>query len=1268
MAAANRTAENRTRSIVYHFSMSDDLGANRASQLENLLRERILVLDGAMGTMVQGFKLAEADFRGERFVDHPQDLQGFNDLLCLTKPEVIESIHRDYLVAGADIIETDTFNATAVSMAEYGLAELAFELNDAAARIARKAADEITAEDPDKPRFVAGSMGPTNKTTSLSPDVNDPAYRAVSFDDLRDTYREQALGLLTGGVDLLLPETAFDTLNAKAALMGIDDAFEEFGSRVPVIVSLTVIDTAGRNLSGQTPEAFWNSVAHADLLGVGINCSIGADLMRPYLEEIANCSDIYVACWPNAGLPNEFGGYDETPEIMAAQIRSFAEAGWLNVVGSCCGSTPAHTAAIAETVEGLAPHVPGTPEPFSRYSGLEPLTVRPESNLIMIGERTNVAGSRRFARLIKEQAHEEAVDVAQHQVTGGANILDVNMDEGLLDAEKEMTTFLNLIAGEPDVARLPIMVDSSKFSVLEAGLKCLQGKSIANSISLKEGEEAFKEQAGTLRRYGAAVVVMAFDEEGQAASVERKVEIVERAYRILTEEVGFPPQDLIFDPNVLTIATGIEEHDDFAVNFIEATRRIKEKFPLVKISGGISNLSFSFRGNEPVRRAMNSIFLYHAIQAGLDMAIVNAGQLDVYDDIPTELRDLIEDVIFNRRDGAQEELVEVAQEHIDDDTDEETILEWRQGTVGERLTHALVKGVADFIEEDTEEARQQASRPLEVIEGPLMDGMNVVGDLFGDGKMFLPQVVKSARVMKKAVAYLLPYLDAEKEEAGLSEAQAKILMATVKGDVHDIGKNIVGVVLGCNGYDVIDLGVMVAADKILEEARQHDVDIIGLSGLITPSLDEMVHVADEMKRLEFEVPLLIGGATTTSKHTAVKIAPQYEGATVHVKDASRAVGVVGELLSPEARDGLIERTRAAQERDRIAFEEAAPPDLVDLDVARDGALPIAWKADQIPEPPFLGTRVLDPVDVADIIPFIDWTPFFTVWELRGVYPGILDDPKVGETARELYDNGRALLEQIAAQKLLTPKAVYGFFAANSDGDDVIVYEDELREREATRLHTLRQQSRRAADRPHLALADFVAPRESGLADFVGAFVVTAGHGVEELVAGFESDHDDYNAIMVKAIADRLAEALAEKLHAQARSDCGFGESEDFDVAELIKERYRGIRPAPGYPSQPDHTEKQILFELLKASDATGVELTENFAMTPASSISGLYFNHPEARYFSLGKISHGQVEDYARRKGMETAQIERWLAPNLGYRPAAGGPTRLATRPPDPRG
>ncbi len=1231
--------------------MNNEQAPNRRSDLENLLEERVLVLDGAMGTMIQGFKLTEEDFRGERYADHPHDLQGCNDLLSITQPQVIESIHRDYLEAGADIIETNTFNSTSVSMADYHLEDAVHDINVAASRVARAAADAATAESSDKPRFVAGSLGPTSKTLSLSPDVDDPAFRAITFAEMADAYRVQALGLLEGGVDMLLPETAFDTLNIKAALFGIEEAFIECARRVPVIASFTAIDTSGRNLSGQTVEAFWNSVSHADLFGIGINCSLGPDLMRPYLEELVRVSDVYIACWPNAGLPNEFGEYEMTANAMAGQVLEFAEAGWLNILGSCCGSSPQYTAAIAEAVAGAPPHVVSSPEPLSRYSGLEPLTVYSGSNLIMIGERTNVAGSRKFARLIKDGAAEEAVSVAQHQVEGGANILDVNMDEGLLDSEKEMATFLKLIAGEPDIARLPVMVDSSKFSVIEAGLQCLQGKSIANSISLKEGEEAFREQAAQLRRYGAAVVVMAFDEEGQATSVERKLEIVERAYRILTEKVGFPPQDLIFDPNVLTIATGIEEHDDYAVAFIEATRRIKEKFPLVKVSGGVSNLSFAFRGNERVRRAMNSVFLYHAIQAGLDMAIVNAGQLDVYDDIPRDLRDLLEDVILNRGNGAQERLIEVAQEDVEEEEDAAVVLEWRSASVGERLTHALVRGVADFIEEDVEEARHQADRPLDVIEGPLMDGMNVVGDLFGAGKMFLPQVVKSARVMKKAVAYLLPYLEAEKQDAALQKAQPKVLLATVKGDVHDIGKNIVGVVLGCNGYEILDLGVMVRADKILETARQENVDIVGLSGLITPSLDEMVHVAEEMARLDFSVPLLIGGATTTSKHTAVKIAPGYGEGTLHVKDASRAVGVVRELTSHEHRDGLLRRNREEQERQRLAFAEAAGPQLVSLAAARLQGPQLAWSADDIPEPGFLGVKILDPVDIDEVIPYIDWTPFFSVWELRGAYPGILESAEYGEVARELYDDGRALLEQIASDRLLTLKASYGFFPANSDDDDIIVYEDEIRSLEAVRFHTLRQQTARRNGRPCLALADFVAPRESGLADFLGAFVVTAGHGADELASDFEQDHDDYNSIMVKALADRLAEALAEKTHEQARRDCGFGSTEELSQQDLIKARYRGIRPAPGYPAQPDHTEKQTLFALLAAGKTIGVDLTETCAMTPAASVSGLYLNHAEARYFSLGKIAADQVADYARRKGMDVADIERWLAPNLGYRP-----------------
>ena len=1231
--------------------MNTSDGGNRRSELENLLRQRVLILDGAMGTMIQGFRLSEGDFRGERYADHPKDLQGCNDLLSITKPEVIESIHRDYLEAGADIIETNTFNATRVSMADYGLEEAAYEINVAAAEVARAAADAASAETPEKPRFVAGSLGPTNRTASISPDVNNPAFRGVSFDELREAYKEQALGLLEGGVDLLLPETAFDTLNMKAALFGLEEAFDEHGTRVPVIASLTVVDASGRNLSGQTSEAFWNSVSHADLLGVGINCSLGPELMRPYVEELATVSDVYVACWPNAGLPNELGEYEQTPEMMAGEVRAFADAGWLNIIGSCCGSTPEHTAAIAAAIDGATPHVPSSPEPFSRYSGLEPLTVRPDSNLIVIGERTNVTGSRKFARLIKEQAYEEALEVARDQVDGGANILDVNMDEGLLDSEQEMTTFLNLIGSEPDVARLPIMVDSSKFSVLEAGLKCLQGKSIANSISLKEGEELFLEQARRLRRYGAAVIVMCFDETGQAVTVDHKLAIVERAYGLLTEEVGFAPQEIIFDANVLTIATGIEEHNDYAVAFIEATRRIKEKFPLVKVSGGVSNLSFSFRGNPRVRRAMNSIFLYHAIQAGLDMAIVNAGQLDVYEEIPEELRELIEDAIFDRRPDATERLIVEAQAHTEEEVDEKAEAEWRGRDVAERLSHALVKGIGDYIEEDVEEARQQVDRALEVIEGPLMDGMNVVGDLFGAGKMFLPQVVKSARVMKKAVAYLLPYLEAEKKESGVADSPTKILMATVKGDVHDIGKNIVGVVLGCNGYEIIDLGVMVPAEKILETAREEGVAIVGLSGLITPSLDEMVHVAKEMQRLDFELPLLIGGATTSGKHTAIKIAPGYSNATIHVKDASRAVGVVRDLMDPAQRATLEEENRALQEQQRASYAGNGDRQLLSLEEARAQRAAIAWDADQIPEPGFLGVRVLDEVDLGEVAGYIDWTPFFGVWELRGAYPAILDSPKVGEAARELFDDARALLREIVDGKLISARAVYGFFPANSDGDDVIVYDDELRAREVARFHTLRQQVRHSNDRPYLALADFIAPRTAELADLIGAFVVTAGHGVDELVARYEADYDDYNAIMVKALADRLAEALAEMIHAQARKDCSFGLGEELTLEELIKGRYQGIRPAPGYPAQPDHTEKRTLFSLLGAPGSIGVSLTETCAMAPAASVSGLYFNHPEARYFSLGKIGTDQVADYAERKGMERSEVERWLGPVLAYTP-----------------
>ena len=1229
--------------------MSTTRSSDASARLEKALEGRILVMDGAMGSLIQGFKLGESDFRGEKFRDHPHDLAGCNDLLNITRPDVIESIYRDYLNAGADIIETNTFNATSISMADYGLENAAYEMNAAAARLASRVAAEVTKANPSKPRFVAGSMGPTNRTASVSADVGNPAARAVSFDELKDAYREQALGLLDGGVDILVPETIFDTLNGKAALFGIEEAFEEWGGRVPVIASLTVIDASGRNLSGQTVEAFWNSVSHADLFGVSINCSLGPDLMRPYVEELAAIASTRIACWPNAGLPNEFGEYDLTPDSMAEILAEFAANGWLNIVGSCCGSTPAHTAALAKAVVGAPVHVPSLPEPLSRYSGIEPLTIRPESNLIMVGERTNVAGSRKFSRLIQEGDFEAALDVAHDQVAGGANILDVNMDEGMLDSETAMTTFLNLIASEPDIARLPIMIDSSKFSVIEAGLKCLQGKGVVNSISLKEGEEAFVKQARLIRRYGAAVLVMGFDETGQATSVEHKVAIAERAYRILTEEVGYPPQDIIFDPNVLTIATGMTEHDDYAVAFLEATREIKRLYPLVKISGGISNLSFSFRGSPRVRKAMNSVFLYHAIQAGLDMAIVNAGQLEVYDEIDEELRVLVEDVIFNRDTGATERLIEVAQVQVDEEVEQVEQLAWRQGTVEQRLTHALVKGISDYIEEDTEEARQKVDRPLEVIEGPLMDGMNVVGDLFGAGKMFLPQVVKSARVMKKAVAYLEPYLEADKRASGLTEAKAKVLLATVKGDVHDIGKNIVGVVLGCNGYEIIDLGVMTAAETILQTAVDEGVDVVGLSGLITPSLDEMVHVAREMERRELELPLLIGGATTTSKHTAVKIAPEYGQAAIYVKDASRAVQVVSSLLSPQHRDSFLGENRELQERLRADYQAAAPADLVSLGDARASSQKTDWDGSLIATPAELGAQEVEGLDLETIATYIDWTPFFHVWELRGVYPNILENEEVGEAAREIFDNAQRALEQILADDSLHPRAAYGFFPANSQGDDIVVYADSERHGELARFHTLRQQRRQSEGRPYLALSDFVAPVESGLLDFLGGFVVTAGHGVSDLVASFEKDNDDFGAIMTKALADRLAEALAEMIHERARRECGFGADEKLTPDDLIRGRYRGIRPAPGYPASPDHSEKVTLFELLDAGPRTGVTLTDTCAMSPAASVSGLYFNHPEARYFSVGKVGEDQVEDYARRKGMSKAEIERWLSQNLGY-------------------
>ena len=1218
-------------------------------RLRGLASERVLVIDGAMGTMIQGYGLDEDAFRGEEFRDHSMPLKGANDLLSLTQPGIIEEIHRHYLEAGADIIETNTFNATSIAMADYGLESHVYEINRQAAVIARRAADAFNETTPDRPRFVAGSMGPTNRTASISPDVTNPAFRGITFDELRESYYEQARGLIDGGVDLLLPETAFDSLNMKAALFAIQDLFEEQGVILPVISSVTIVDESGRNLSGQTPEAYWISVSQAPLLAVGINCALGPSMMRPYVEELASVSDVLVCCVPNAGLPNAFGGYDETPEQMAETLGHFAREGWLNFAGGCCGTTPDHIRAIAESVARYTPHVPSPTSSFTQLSGLEALTIRPESNFIVIGERTNVTGSRKFARLVKTGALEEALDVARHQVDGGANILDVNMDEGLLDSAKEMTTFLHLITAEPDIARLPIMVDSSKFSVIEAGLKCLQGKSIVNSISLKEGEEVFKRHARIVRRYGAAVVVMAFDEEGQATSTDRKVAICERAYRILTEDIGFAPQDIVFDPNVLTVATGMDEHNDYALSFLEATPRIKKACPGTKISGGISNLSFSFRGNDYVREAMNSSFLYHAIEAGLDMGIVNAGQLAVYDDIDATLRERIEDVLFNKSAEATDALIAVAEDQKGPGIKRVKDESWREGSVEERLSYALVRGIVDYIVDDAEQARQKYDRSLDVIEGPLMDGMNVVGDLFGAGKMFLPQVVKSARVMKKAVAYLEPFMEQEKKASGNVKAKAKIVLATVKGDVHDIGKNIVGVVLACNGYEIHDLGVMVPAEKILDAAKNENADFVGLSGLITPSLDEMVHVATEMERREMKVPLLIGGATTSRKHTAVKIAPGYGRETIHVLDASRAVTTVSGLLNEEARDELIAKNREQQEALRRDFEQGEKK-LIPYDTAKKKALSIEWSTDDLAKPDASRVRVLDPVPLADIADYIDWTPFFHVWEFRGRYPALFDQPDVGPAARELFDNAQSLLREIIESKngnKLTARAVYGFFPANRDGDDIIIYRDESRTAEKARFHTLRQQQEKRGGSPYLALADFLAPQ--GNADYIGAFVVTAGLGADELAKQYENDRDDYNAIMVKALADRLAEALAEKIHEQARADAGFGSKEQFSKQDLIRESYRGIRPAPGYPASPDHSEKELLFALLDAEKSIGVSLTENFAMLPAASVSGMYFNHPQAKYFSVGKIGRDQVEDYARRKGTPVTEVERWLRPYLGY-------------------
>ncbi|MDB5002117.1 MAG: hypothetical protein JWQ34_342 [Mucilaginibacter sp.] len=1222
------------------------------------LKKRILIIDGAMGTMIQRYQLTEKDFRGERFKDHPSDLQGNNDLLNITRPDIIKAIHTEYMDAGADIIETNTFSTQVISLADYHLEELAYELSYEGARIAREAADAYTLKTPNKPRFVAGAVGPTNRTASLSPDVNDPGYRAVTFDDLANAYYDQVRGLVDGGSDVLLVETIFDTLNAKAALFAIDRYANESGKHLPVMISGTITDASGRTLSGQTVEAFWNSVSHANLLSVGLNCALGAKEMRPHIQELSEKADVFISAYPNAGLPNEFGQYDETAHETAHQVDDFMKAGLVNIVGGCCGTTPDHIKCIADRAAKYPPRPIPEIEPFMRLSGLEAVTITPESIFVNVGERTNITGSPKFSKLILAENYEEALTVARQQVEGGAQVIDINMDEGMIDSEAVMVKFLNLVASEPDISKLPIMIDSSKWTVIEAGLKCIQGKGIVNSISLKEGEENFKAYARKILSYGAAAVVMAFDETGQADSLERRKEICQRSYNILINEVGFPPQDIIFDPNILTVATGLEEHNNYAVDFIEATRWIKQNLPYAKVSGGVSNISFSFRGNNVVREAMHSAFLYHAIQAGMDMGIVNAGMLEVYQEIDKELLVLVEDVLLNRRDDATERLVEYADTVKSKGKEIVRDEEWRKGTVAERLSHALVKGIIEYLDDDVEEARQAYAKPLEVIEGPLMDGMNIVGDLFGAGKMFLPQVVKSARVMKKAVAYLLPFIELEKqrvidagEDSSQSRANAgKVLMATVKGDVHDIGKNIVGVVLACNNFEVIDLGVMVPAQRIIEEAIKQEVDIIGLSGLITPSLDEMVHFAKEMERQNFTIPLIIGGATTSRIHAAVKVAPNYSGAAIHVLDASRSVTVCSSLMNRDTRDGYIQGIKDEYEKAREAHaNKKSDKRFVTLEQARADKFQI--DLDKVaPKPAFTGTKVFEAYPLADLVPYIDWTPFFHTWELRGSYPKIFDDKFVGVEAKKLYDDAQVLLKEIVDNNLLQANGVIGFWPANAVGDDIELFTDESRTQQLSRIHTLRQQSEKVKGEPYYALSDFVAPKESGVADYFGGFAVTTGIGCDELVAKFEKDYDDYNSIMAKALADRLAEAFAEKMHELVRKEYwGYSASEELTVEELVKEEYQGIRPAPGYPACPEHTEKRTLFDLLKAEDNAHMHLTESLAMTPAASVSGFYFAHPQSRYFGLNKISKDQIEDYAVRKNMSVETVERWLGPNLNY-------------------
>lgn len=1246
--------------------------------IKDVLREKILILDGAMGSLIQQYNLTDADYRGERFKNFPHEVKGNNDLLSITRPDVIKEIHGKYFAAGADIAETNTFSGTSIAMADYHMEELVYELNFESAKIAREVADEYTAKDPSKPRYVAGSIGPTNRTLSLSPDVNDPGFRAVTFDELVTAYTEQIQGLVDGGADLLLVETIFDTLNAKAALFAIDQYFKQNPSKpyLPVMVSGTITDASGRTLSGQTTEAFLTSVSHMPLLSVGLNCALGADLMRPYVKTLNDKSPFLVSAHPNAGLPNEMGEYDQSPTEMAVIIDDFLSNGFLNIIGGCCGTTPAHIQAIAEVASKHKPHVIPLENVNQKLSGLEPLEITEITNFVNVGERCNVTGSKKFARLIREEKFEEAIAVAREQVDGGAQILDINMDEGMIDGVKMMPQFLNLLMAEPDIARLPIMIDSSKWEVIEAGLKCVQGKSVVNSISLKEGEEKFIESANLVKMYGASVVVMAFDETGQADSYERRIEICKRAYDILVDKVGFPAQDIIFDPNILTVATGIEEHNNYAVDFIKATKWIKENLPLAKVSGGVSNISFSFRGNELVREAMHTVFLYHAIKAGMDMGIVNASQLGVYDDIDNTLRDLCEDVLLNRNPESTEKLVTYAEtvksagkEQVVDDA-------WRKNPVNKRLEHALIKGLTEFIDEDVEEARQLVERPIQVIEGPLMDGMNVVGDLFGEGKMFLPQVVKSARVMKKAVAYLLPYIEAEKQ-GGESSSAGKILMATVKGDVHDIGKNIVGVVLACNNYEVIDIGVMVPCDKILAAAKEHNVDIIGLSGLITPSLDEMVYVAKEMERLGFKVPLLIGGATTSRIHTAVKIDPHYSGPVIHVLDASRSVPVAGRLLQSDLTSQEIFNEIKAEYAELRTAHAARQQEknYLSIDQARAKSSGIDWAGFKSKQPSFLGVKYFEDYSLEEIAKYIDWTPFFSTWQLSGKYPRIFDNEVVGTEARKLFNDAQALLKEIIADKSLQAKAALGFFPANSLGDDIILhdyiekalevacekhgshkqvsYEIQQKDESSDKsqwLHHLRQQGQKASALPNRCLSDFIAPLNSGETDYIGAFAVTTGLGIEALLDKYEKEHDDYNSIMVKALADRLAEAFAELLHERVRKEFwGYASEETLSNEELISEKYDGIRPAPGYPACPDHTEKKRLFELLDAEKQIGIQLTESYAMYPASAVSGFYFSHPESTYFGLGKIAKDQVTDYAKRKGMSLDDVEKWLSPVLNY-------------------